>query len=174
MMSPRGVCGRAFLLPTRRLSADSRGINAAREVPIEYLRTTTFRRGRLARCLRSYGQAPHAPALAVIVVDRVVLGAAVVPNGERPRGPAHTAGKLGPRLVRLQPVNEREALLLAHVLEADRVAAAHVQGLAPGFGMGASHRMLGFVLAGGVSVLQLHAGALLVDFAAPAPAREGC
>src|SRR5687768_17193712 len=73
------------------------------------------RRRALTRNLRADGQAAHAPALAVVVVDRVVLRAAVVPDGERARLPAHAAGELGPRLVRLEEVDERTAFLLAHV-----------------------------------------------------------
>src|SRR5207248_3118558 len=41
----------------------------------------------LARHLRAHRPPPHAPALAVVVVDREVLPAAVVPDRERARRP---------------------------------------------------------------------------------------
>src|SRR5207253_9617723 len=68
--------------------------------------------GALPRCLRSDGEPPHAAALAVIVVDRVVLRAAVVPDRERAGRPADAAGEFGPRLVRLKPFDQRAALVL--------------------------------------------------------------
>src|SRR6185312_11766741 len=106
------------------------------------------------------------------VVDGVMLGAAVVPDREGARGPAHPAGELGPRLVSLQEVDERAALVLAHVLEADRVASAHVQRLAPGVGMRAHRGMLGFVLVGVLGVLDLHAADGAVHLAAATPVLE--
>src|SRR5688572_5715754 len=122
----------------------------------------------LLRCLRSDGQPPHAAALAVIVVDRAVLRAAVVPDGERSRRPAHAAGEFRTRLVRLQEVDERAALLLAHVAKTDGVAAADVEGLAPGVGMRAYRRVLGLVLIGALHVVDLHSADGAVHLAAPA------
>src|SRR6185503_8679102 len=129
-------------------------------------------RRTLAGGLCTYGQAPHAAALAVIVVYRAVLRAAVVPDGQRARLPAHAAGELGPGLMRLQEVDERAALLLAHVLEADGMAAADVQRPAAGVGMGARRRMLGFVLVGVVGVVHLHAADGRVHLAAAATSLE--
>src|SRR5882762_9512876 len=80
-------------------------------------------RAMLARNLRPDRQPPHPPPLAVVVVDREVLCAAVVPDRERARRPAHAAGELGPRLVLLQRIDERAALDLGHVLQANGVAA---------------------------------------------------
>src|SRR3954462_13596551 len=97
----------------------------------------------LFRSLCADGQSPHAPALAVIVVDRVVQRAAVVPHRERARLPADTAGEFGARDVRLQPIHQRTAFLFRHVAEADGVAAAHVERLLAGLGMRASGRMFG-------------------------------
>src|SRR5207248_11078948 len=115
-----------------------------------------------------------AAALAVIVVDRVVLRAAVVPDRERAGRPADPAGEFGPRLVRLKPFDQRAALVLAHVLEADGVAAADVQRLAAGLRMRARDGMLGLVLVGGVGVAHLHAADLLVHRASPATVPQSC
>src|ERR1700694_2788543 len=122
----------------------------------------------LVRRLRSDREPPHAAALAVIVVDRAVLRATVVPDRQRAGRPPDTAGEFGPRLVRLKPFDGRAALVLGHVLEADGVAAADIQRLAPGLGMRARHGMLGFVLIGGVGVVDLHAADFLVPHAPPA------
>ena len=111
-------------------------------------------------------------ALAVVVVDRAVLGAAVVPERQRARRPAHAAGELGPRLLRLQEFDQRRALLLAHVAKADGVAAADVQGLAPGLRMGARHRVLGLERVGLVGAVDLHRADALVHVAASAAVLE--
>src|SRR2546428_12739854 len=63
----------------------------------------------LLRRLRSDREPPHAAALAVIVVDRVVLRAAVVPERQRAGRPADTAGEIGPRLVRLEAIDGQAA-----------------------------------------------------------------
>src|SRR5260221_6029111 len=99
-----------------------------------------------ARRLSSDGEAPHAAALSVVVVHCVVQRAAVVPHRERARLPADTAGELGARDVRLQPVDQRLAFLFRHVAEADGVAAAHIQRLLAGLRMRARRRVLGFIL----------------------------
>src|SRR5438067_12169196 len=116
----------------------------------------------LARNLRAYREPPHAPALPVVVVDREVLRAAVVPDRERARRPSHAAGEFRPRLVLLQESDERPALGFAHVLEADGVAAADIERLAASIGMRAHHGMLGLVLLGPVGVVHLHAADLAV------------
>src|ERR1041385_1833913 len=123
---------------------------------------------RLTRHFGSDREAAHAPALAVIVVHRIVLCAAVVPDGECARRPAHAAGKFRPRLVLLQEIDERPALGLAHVAEADGMAAAHVQRLAPGLGMRAHDGVLGLVLLGALGVMHFHATDAAVHFAASA------
>src|ERR1043166_1121279 len=122
----------------------------------------------LARRLRPGRQPPHAATLAVIVVYREVLRAAVVPDGKRARRPLHTAGELRPRLLLLQKLDERPALRFGHVLEADGVAAADEERLASGVGMRAHHRMLGLVLLGLVGVVHFHAADLAVHLGAPA------
>src|SRR5205823_15103383 len=104
-MRARSASGRvAQLAITRKLVASA----SARPIFILVLLTWNFSADR---------QPPHAPALAVIVVDRRVLRAAVVPDGERPGLPAHAAGEFRPSLVRLQEFHQRPALGFGHVLE---------------------------------------------------------
>src|SRR5438067_10059330 len=126
----------------------------------------------LARNLRAYREPPHAPALPVVVVDREVLRAAVVPDRERARRPAHAAGEFRPRLLLLQELDERAALRLGHALQADGVAAADVERLASGIGMGAHDGMLGLVLLGAIGVVHFHAADLAVHLGAPAAVLE--
>ena len=88
----------------------------------------------------------HHAAKAVIVVDRVVLGAAIVPQRDRAGLPAETAGEFRARRVGEKIAEQRRALLDRHVLEAQRVPAIGVERLAAGLGMRAHHRMLGDIL----------------------------
>ena len=56
-------------------------------------------RGSTAYLVRSItvdGDAVHDPALAMVIVDRVVLDAAIVPKGDCVSAPAETAGEFGP------------------------------------------------------------------------------
>jgi len=53
----------------------------------------------LGRPVARDGDAVHEALLAVIVVDRVVLGGAVVPKRDRARRPAKAASELGPDLM---------------------------------------------------------------------------
>src|SRR5260221_13177205 len=96
---------------------------------------TAIKRRRTANGLNGslspYREAPHATALAVIVVDRVVQGAAVVPDGERARRPAHAAGEFRARHVRHQELHQRLAFLFRHVAKADGVAAGGIHRLVP-------------------------------------------
>jgi hypothetical protein len=48
----------------------------------------------------------HDPAESVVIVDGVVLGAAIVPEGEGARLPAETAGELGTDLMRCIPARD--------------------------------------------------------------------
>src|SRR5438132_1103415 len=56
------------------------------------------------------GDAVHDASMTVIVVDRVVLDAAVVPQQQRPRVPAEAAGELRPYRV-LPQIFEQSAAL---------------------------------------------------------------
>src|SRR5580704_15157058 len=104
-----------------------------------YLRTS---QRRLHRPLALDRHPVHDAALAVIVVDRVVLDAAIVPERDRALFPAEAAGEFGPHRVLPQVVEQRRALLLGHVLEADREGAVDVERFATGLDMSADDRML--------------------------------
>src|SRR5258708_5997462 len=98
---------------------------------------------RSARPIAGEGDAMHDAAMPVIVVDRIVLGRAIVPEGERSRRPAEAASEFRPHLVAEEEIEQRCALRLAHALEADGVGDIDVERLAAGFGMRADDRMLG-------------------------------
>src|SRR6185437_3390618 len=85
-----------------------------------------------ARHVAGQRDAVHDAAIAVIVVDRVVLRRAIVPEGERTCLPVEAAGEVGLHLVAEEEVEDRRALLLAHADKAQRVAAIDVERLAAG------------------------------------------
>src|SRR5678816_2757634 len=88
----------------------------------------------------------HESAVSVIVIDRVVLRAAIVPERERAHAPAEAAGELGPDLMLEQIAEQWRALLLVHVLEPHRVRDVHIQRPASGLRMRAHYRMLREIL----------------------------
>ena len=88
----------------------------------------------LVRAVTVDGDAVHDPALTMVIVDRVVLDATVVPKGNCVGAPAEAAGEFGPYQVAVEIVEERRALFFAHAAEADREGAVDEQPLAPGFG----------------------------------------
>src|SRR5256885_6737933 len=98
---------------------------------------------RSARPIAGEGDAVHDAALSMIVVDRIVQGGAIVPEGERARRPAEAAGEFRPHLMTEKEIEQRRALRLAHPLEASGVRNVDVERLAPGFRMRADDRMLG-------------------------------
>src|SRR5207302_2766321 len=112
--------------------------------------SNTTTRIRIAVCsprlVAGERQAMHDAAEAVEVVDGVVQCAAIVPHGKRADLPVEAAGELGPRLVPVEEVEDRRALLFRHVLEAQGVGDIDVERLAPGLGMGAHHRVLADIL----------------------------
>ena len=69
----------------------------------------------------------HHAAKAVIVVDRVVLGAAIVPQRDRSYLPAETAREFRARRVGKKIAQQRRALFNRHVPEAQRVPAIGVK-----------------------------------------------
>src|SRR3954470_649970 len=99
----------------------------------------------LSRHITRERDAVHDPAMAVIVVHGIVLGAAIVPQRDRARLSAKAAGEFGPYRVLEQIAYQRRAFLNAHVGEAQRVSAIDVERLAAGLGMRAHDRMLGHV-----------------------------
>lgn len=90
--------------------------------------------------------AVHYPALAMIIVQRIVLHAAIVPERDRALLPAEAAGEFRPDRVLPEEVQQWPALLDRHVLEADREIAVDVEAFPEGHGMGAHHRMLGLAM----------------------------
>src|SRR5215471_4602263 len=69
----------------------------------------------LARPVAGEGDAVHDAALALVVVDRVMLGAAIVPERDRADLPAEAAGEFRTLVVREQILQQRCALLFGHV-----------------------------------------------------------
>ena len=102
----------------------------------------------LVRAVTVDGDAVHDPALTMVIVDRVVLDATVVPKGNCVGAPAEAAGEFGPYQVAVEIVEERRALFCAHAAEADREGAVDEQPLAPGFGMRADDGVLDFGMCG--------------------------
>src|SRR5580765_2138389 len=88
----------------------------------------------------------HQPAAARVVVDRVVLGAAIVPEGDRARAPAEAARELGADLVTVEVAQDRQALLARHPGEALGVSHVDVERFLAGLRVDAHDRMLGGVL----------------------------
>ena len=82
----------------------------------------------------------------LIVVDRVVLRAAVVPQRDRPRTPAEAAGEVRADLMAEEILEQRRALLLRHAVEGDRVRRIDVECLAARLRMHADGGMCGDVL----------------------------
>src|ERR1700687_107702 len=99
--------------------------------------------------------AVHHAALPVIVVERVMLDAAIVPERDRIRFPAEAAGEFRPHRMLPQEVQQRPALLDRHVLEADGKVAVDVEAFPAGLGMGANHRVFGLAV-GGLASHDLH------------------
>src|SRR5262249_24990007 len=81
----------------------------------------------------------HDPAESVVIVDGVVLGAAIVPEGEGAGLPAETAGELGTDLMREQVIEKRLALLHGPALEMAGMGGVDVERLHAGLGVRADH-----------------------------------
>src|SRR5216683_5402691 len=108
-----------------------------------------------------------------IVVDREMLGAAIVPYGERARRPADPAGKLGTNGVDGEKVDKRRALGLGHVRKTNSMAAIEIERLAAGRGMGADDRVRRLVGFGIGETLKLHAADVSLTIDPSAAALEG-
>src|SRR5260370_9887414 len=91
--------------------------------------------GASARLVARQRHPVHDPAETVVIVDRVVLGAAIVPEGERADRPAEAAGEFGPRLMREPKAQQGRALLLGHSLEPHGTPAIDALRLLRGLGM---------------------------------------
>src|SRR3954470_2927461 len=104
----------------------------------------------------------------MVVVDRRVLRAAVIPDRECARLPAYATGELRLGLVGLQEFDQRPALRLGHASEPDGMRAGQVKRLAPGIRVRAHDRMLGFVRLRLLGVVHFHPGDLAVHRGAAA------
>src|SRR6266542_2669200 len=87
----------------------------------------------------------HAPALARGIVERAVLGAAVVPDRQRTNLPAESAGKLWLNGMRHQKVEDRPRLGALETVERLREI-AYVERFTAGLGVGPHKRMRGLRL----------------------------
>ena len=88
------------------------------------------------------GDSVHDPAIAVIVVDRVVLGAAVVPKGDCIGLPLEATGELRLDLVLKKIIQNGCAFLVQHALDARGVSRVQRQGFPTGFRVGPHYGML--------------------------------
>src|SRR6516162_7528549 len=88
----------------------------------------------------------HQPPPSVVIVDRVVLDRTVVPERQRPRLPTEPASEFGAHRMIVEIVQQRRALCLGHVLEAQREGAVDVGCLSAGLAMGANDWMLDLVV----------------------------
>src|SRR6516164_8069127 len=70
---------------------------------------------RLDRPLALDRNSVHDPALALVVVYRVVLDTAVVPERDRIRPPSVATGEFRPYRMLIEPAQQRRALLLGHL-----------------------------------------------------------
>src|SRR5437899_2714439 len=82
----------------------------------------------------------HAPTLARVIVERAVLGAAVVPDRQRTNLPAESAGKLWLNGMRHQKIENRLRLGGLETVERLRVI-AYVERFAAGLRVGPHKRM---------------------------------
>src|SRR6516162_886304 len=101
---------------------------------------------RLDRPLALDRNSVHDPALALVVGYRVVLDTAVVPERDRIRPPSVATGEFRPYCMLIEPAQQRRALLLGHVLEADREVAVDIKALASGLDMSTHDRVLDFAV----------------------------
>src|SRR6185295_8831758 len=73
----------------------------------------------LAGCVAGERNAEHGTPITVVVVDRIVLRATIVPEGDRADLPVKPTGELRSRLLLEQIVEQRRAFRLGHILAAD-------------------------------------------------------
>src|SRR5262245_11930954 len=104
----------------------------------------------LAGCVAGQRNSLHGTAIAVVVVDWIVLGAAIVPEGDRANLPTEAAGELRPRLLLAEKIEERRAFRFGHILETQGMRDIDVGCLATRLRMRAHHRMLGEVFLLGI------------------------
>src|ERR1022692_1227837 len=99
----------------------------------------------LLRPISRQGDAMHDASIAVIVVDRVVEAAAVIPESQGSWTPTESAGEFRPNLVLEQVRQQTLTFLVRHAFEPGGVSNVDVERLAPGFGVRSHHGMHGLV-----------------------------
>jgi len=90
------------------------------------------------------GGSAHDTVLVAIVIDRIVLGCAVIPDRNIALLPAPAHGVFRGRDVRLEKIEQPLAIVLRDADETLHEVAKHERALA-GFGMDAHHGMLGLI-----------------------------
>ena len=95
---------------------------------------SVLHKGGLRRCARNAG-AKHLAPLTVIVVERVVLRRAIVPDRQRAFGPAHPAGQILVRRVPINMLQQGLGVRRTPTLEAHRIDGIEIKRLPPAFRM---------------------------------------
>src|SRR6516162_1267447 len=90
------------------------------------------------------GHAPAGARLRVVVPQRLVLDAPVVPEGDRVRLPTEPHLEFLARAELAQKVQDRAPLLSRQLVDVGGELAVDVERLAPGYGVGANNGMRGF------------------------------
>ena len=75
-----------------------------------------------------------------------MLDTAVVLERDRIRPLSEATGEFRPYRMLIEPAQQRRALLLGHVLEADRAVAVDIEALASGLDMGTHDQVLDFAM----------------------------
>ena len=88
----------------------------------------------------------HFPAITVVVIQGIVLYAAIVPKCDRTRVPAEATCVFWPDGMFEEKLQQGAAFLYGHVLEADREVSVDVEALPAGLRMRADDRVLGFAM----------------------------
>src|ERR1700730_290339 len=83
----------------------------------------------------------HYPTMAVIVIDRVMLGTTIVPESDGANAPTEAAGKFRTNLMAEEVVEYRRAFCGSHTVEGYSVGNVDVERPASGFGVNAHNRM---------------------------------
>ena len=99
----------------------------------------------------------------MVIIQRIVKGAAVVPDSDRADFPLKTAGKFRLDCVVEKKLQNRFTLFPTGALETHRVAAIDIQRLSASFGMRADYRVDRFCLYSG-SILRVLVDAFLSPY----------
>ena len=83
----------------------------------------------------------HDPPVSVVIIQRVVLRAAIVPKGDRSRCPLKAAAKFFTLLYRVQAFEYRAAFLGRHTVDREGMRFAAVERFTAGLGVSAHKRV---------------------------------